>query len=1134
MHIMGVLLGALLGTVCAHAGESTDGTVAPVGKLKPFKRQAEPEVAPASDEAASALKRMKLAAGLKASLWAAEPMLANPVAINFDERGRLFVSETYRYKTSTLDIRDYLWMLEDDLASRSIEDRMAMLKKHFGDEGVKQLSVEGEVVRVLEDRDHDGKADTSRIYADGFRSPLDGIASGVLARRDQVWFSAIPSLWMMKGAERAETRTELSRGYGIRFSYTGHDLHGLVFGPDGRIYFSVGDRGAHVPTKEGGLVDVPDCGAVFRCYPDGSGLEVFATGLRNPQSLVFTEYGDLLTGDNDSDLGDSERLLHVVEGGDYGWRIGYQHAPLGKTGPWNAEKLWMPRFAGQPAYVLAPICNIEDGPSGITYYPGTGLSPEYASSVFITHFKGAISRSGIQTYSVKPHGASYAIVDSKTVLTNSLPTDVKFGPDGRLYYSDWAEGWPKSKRGRIYAIYDPAHVNDPLVKETERLINEGMEKRGSDELARLLGHPDWRVRLEAQYTLAERGAESFPILSRVATHADEAPSARLHAVWALGQLAAKKNDDALSVIGGLINDRTPEIRAQSAKLLGDNRVASASAALIAHLEDPNARVRFFAAQSLGKLGRPEGTAPLLALLRKNHDEDDFVRHAAIIGLAGCRDVGALAAAADDRDDAVRLGALLALRRLGRAEVSKFLSDSNPLLVAEAARAINDAPINDALPALAALIQHPTSDEPLMLRVLNANFRLGTPVQAVALANYAAREDAPPKLRAEALNQLAAWPRPPARDRLVGIYRPLTPKLRDGAVAIDALRAVLPKLLAGYSPSTVQTATLAALQSLEVKSSADALFAVLRDERQPDETRVEALNKLEHFKYRKLAEAVRIASQSRSSSLRLAALPIAARLSPEASAPVLVNLVEHGQVEEQKAAIAALAKLGDPRADALLAEELRKLAAGQLAAPVQLDVIEAAAQRQNGEVKQLLASREAELTKSVDPLARFRIALEGGDKERGKQIFQGHPVLACVRCHQVAGEGGEAGPDLSAAGVKYSRDYLLESVIKPNAKIAPGFETTVITLKDGTTRSGTLSGEDEASVSVKLPDNSVAKIAKADIGKRETAPSAMPEIFGQILSKTELRDLIEYLSSLNEKAAPPSGPRALQSASNATD
>jgi glucose/arabinose dehydrogenase len=265
--LVAVFLASLSALRAAETVEMEVNANATVGKLEPADRHAALDILPASDEAQLALKRMKLPAGLTMSLWAAEPMLANPVAINFDEHGRLFVAETYRYRSSVLDIRDYMWSLEDDLANRTLADQSAGILRHFGPEGVKELSQETEVVRLLEDRGHTGKADFSTVYADGFNSPLDGIAAGVLARRGKVWFTNIPSVWMFEGDTHAEKRTELSRGYGIRFNYTGHDLHGLIFGPDGKIYFSVGDRGAHVPTKEGGVVDSADMGSVFRCNP---------------------------------------------------------------------------------------------------------------------------------------------------------------------------------------------------------------------------------------------------------------------------------------------------------------------------------------------------------------------------------------------------------------------------------------------------------------------------------------------------------------------------------------------------------------------------------------------------------------------------------------------------------------------------------------------------------------------------------------------------------------------------------------------------------------------------------------------------------------------------------------------------
>ena len=1112
--------------------------------VDPGTRHAAPEVDPASDEAQQAIRRMKLAPGLTASLWAAEPMFANPVAFNFDEQGRIFVAETHRYRTSVLDIRDYLWMLEDDLASRTIEDRRALIAKAFGPAGVKELSQEGELLRVLEDRDHDGRADHSAIYASGFNGPLDGIASGVLARRGEVWFTNIPSLWKFTGHDRAETRTELSRGYGVRFNFTGHDLHGLTFGPDGKIYFSIGDRGTHVPTKEGGVVDVPDTGAVFRCNPDGTELEVFATGLRNPQDLLFTENGDLFTGDNDSDQGDEERLVHVVEGGDSGWRVGYQFAPRGNAGPWNREKLWHPRFATQAAYIIPPVCNIEDGPSGIAYYPGTGLNASYAGMIFITHFKGSIARSGIYGYTVKPQGATYAIADARPVLTSALPTDVKFGPDGRLYYSDWAQGWPKSRRGRIYAISDPKHVNDPLVKETQALIASDYTQKSAAELAALLGHADWRVRLEAQYTLAERGDASLPTLTSVAQSTSAPAFARRHAIWGLGQLAAK-NRAALAPLHTLLHDADAEVRAQSIKVLGDRYVASTDTAAAgpapveldeftrALASDDSARVKFFAAQSLGKLHRPEAVPALLAALRANDDVDNYLRHACVMGLVGSNNLPALTAAIGDESRAVRLGVLLAFRRLDRAEIARFLDDSDPLLVREAALAINDAPVEAARPALAAVISHPVADEAVMLRAINAQFRTGQAENASALAAYAARSDAPAALRAEALTQLALWPAPPARDRIVGVYRPLPDKTRDATVSREALGRVLPSLLASEVPESVQVAALAAVEALQLRTVTGLLVAHVADARQPAASRVAALKLLEDFADPQLAASVAAAGASDSPELRLAALAAAAQLSPDTAEPLLANLVARGSVPEQKAAYRTLGTLKHPAVAELLAGQLKKLDAGEIAPGVQLELIDAAGERSEPLVKKLLADREARLASSGDPLAPFQVALAGGDAKHGETIFHQQPVLACVRCHSVGGSGeggGDAGPNLAEIGAKRSRDYLLEAVVKPSATIAPGFDTIVLTLTSGKSVAGLVTHETPDTLSLRTTDEKTVNVKKSDIAKREGLPSAMPEIYGAILSKSDLRDVVEYLTTL--KATPKASakdetPRALR-------
>ena len=379
------LLGAALfvvvaanGALFSH-GAAITGAGARTHQLLPWPRMAQPDVAPASPEAATNLKRISLPKGFKLDLWAAEPMLANPVAFCLDEKGRVFVAETYRYRTSTLDIRHYMFMLEDDLACRTVQDRVEMSRRNFGPQ-FEELGIETEVIRLLEDRDGDGKADFSSIYADKFDSVLDGIASGVMARKGKVYFTNIPHLWELEGIDeqgKAKRRESMSYGYGVRFSFTGHDMHGLAIGPDGKLYFSIGDRGATVVTKELNLLPYPDEGAVFRCNLDGTEMEVVHRGLRNPQELAFDNYGNLFTGDNDFDHGDEERLVYIVEGADSGWRVGYQHAPLGfDLVPWKYEHIWISHNSRQADYNGVAVENpIEDiGVRPTAYLPRSATS----------------------------------------------------------------------------------------------------------------------------------------------------------------------------------------------------------------------------------------------------------------------------------------------------------------------------------------------------------------------------------------------------------------------------------------------------------------------------------------------------------------------------------------------------------------------------------------------------------------------------------------------------------------------------------------------------------------------------------------------------------------------------------------
>jgi quinoprotein glucose dehydrogenase len=499
-----------------------------------------------------------------------------------------------------------------------------------------------------------------------------------------------------------------------------------------------------------------------------------------------------------------------------------------------------------------------------------------------------------------------------------------------------------------------------------------------------------------------------------------------------------------------------------------------------------------------------------------------------MGLTGGSNLAALRTATHDASPAIRLGALLALRRLGRPEVTEVLQDADPALVREAAIAINDVPIADGYVALAALLDGPTRDEPVLFRALNAHFRLGRPANANALAAYAARADAPPRARAEALAQLAQWPKPLQRDRLVGVYRPTTSPTRDRAVATSALTPVIPRLFAPGTPAEVLTAALEAMQTLELEGATETLLALLRDESRPAASRVAALQLLDRRQDPRLAEAVRLAGESRDPALRLAALPLATRLAPETAVPVLTALVERGTPAEQKAAFRSLGLSRQEAADDLIASQLRALAAGRIAPEAELELLTAAERRTGPAVKALLAERTVRLAADPDPLAAFHASLAGGDAERGRRVFENQPVLACIRCHRAGGEGGDAGPNLAGLGTRASRRELLESILKPNAKISPGYDTVVVTLRNGGTAAGIVAEETADQLTLRNPENQLVKVAKADIARRDGAPSGMPEVYATLLSPTELRDVVEYLASLRGESRPATNvPRALR-------
>lgn len=1117
----------LRAALLATAATLSDPTSLPAIYAQETPPPEEPKVAPASAEAEQAISGFQFPSDWKASVFAAEPLVANPVAFHIDDRGRVFVCESFRQEQGIEDNRKHGYWLEDDQAAQTVADRLAYMKKHLG-EKVLAYQKQDDRIRLLVDRDGDGKADDARVFANGFNQIEAGTGAGVVTLGEDVFYTCIPDLWRLRdrdGDGKSDERQSLQTGYGVRFAFRGHDLHGLVVGPDGKLYFSIGDRGYNITTEGRRWVN-PESGAVFRCNPDGSQFEVVAYGLRNPQELAFDDLGNLFTCDNNSDSGDQARWTVIAEGGDTGWRMSYQYLP--DRGPFNREKIWQPFSSETPAYVVPPIANLSSGPSGLAYYPGTGLGEHYRGRFFLCDFRGAAGGSVIRTFRVEPAGAFFKVTDAEETVKRMLATDIEFGPDGAVYVSDWVDGWTGLGKGRLYRFVSSTHGADPVVGEVRTILASDLKKRSPEELATLLGHVDRRARQRAQFALVELQASDA--LSAAAARTATPLLARLHALWGLGQLAGRAPSFAettRATIRLLYDDAESEVRAAALRLAGDLQVPDA-ARLIRALRDDSARVRYFAAQSLGKLQAHDAVEPLVGLLADNRDEDPMLRHAASVALARIAgwELGTpveglsaaqqaqresaikhLAAAGKHPSPAARRGVILALRKLQSDALAGFLADADASLVLEAARAIYDERVTAAYPELARLLARPGLADPIVRRALQAHYRLGTAENAAAIATFATRVDADEARRLEALQLLENWASPPTRDGVLNQYQPLAP--RDAHLGREAFQAVLPRLLVRQDKVGLAAVSLAARQGL--KEVGPVLRKLIEQPEAPAATRADALRALAAIDADGAREWIAASLEDKQPAVRSAARELLARSAPEKASTALALALAAGELSERQSAARVLGTLDLPEAGTALAQALESIESGEFPVAARLDVLEAAALRKEPAVKtaleRLLAARRRD-----EGLSAYVDCVEGGDAAAGEQIFYERTQVSCVRCHKAAGRGGDVGPDLSKIGAEKTRAYLLESIVLPNKAIAKNFESVLLVTDDGRTHSGIVKAEDAESLQLMTVEGKLVKFDKESIEERRESKSAMPEDLIKQLTPRDVRDLVEFLAT----------------------
>jgi HEAT repeat protein len=497
----------------------------------------------------------------------------------------------------------------------------------------------------------------------------------------------------------------------------------------------------------------------------------------------------------------------------------------------------------------------------------------------------------------------------------------------------------------------------------------------------------------------------------------------------------------------LLQDSDPEIRAQAARWLGDMKYKEAAAKIVPLLKDSYSRARFFAAEALGRMEYEPAINPIIDLLRANSDEDAYIRHAGCLALARIGKAAPIISLANDSSRALRIAAVVTLRRMSNAGITHFLNDADEFVVTEAARAINDdLSITDALPALGNLLKTtPFTNEALIRRCINANLRVGTREAMQNLVDYANRADRPAEMKAEAIAALSTWPKPSVVDRVDGRYRGIIQ--RDANEVRSATGDALTQLL-NARDSIVRANAVIAVSKLKITQAAPALMAILKNDKEPS-IRAEALKALAHLENPHIDEAIKVAMADKTKMVRVAGIDLIPKLkiSKELMASLLSGVINTKTTEERQTALLTLGNLPLQNSQKVLEDLLQKMASKKLSSDVYLELGEAI----DSSGSQELATKYKTISATLSPdslMAAYAGSLTGGDPRRGRMIFFRNQAAQCTRCHSIDDyNGGNAGPRLNGVASRLKRSQLLEALINPSARIAQGYGTTVSSMPD---------------------------------------------------------------------------------------